>query len=334
MLWARSASGEYPVYVGRGLLESRLLAARGPPLPDHRHRRRRRSTARRSGRSRARSRSRPGEQAKTLAEAERVLRELAALGATRSDHVVALGGGVVGDLAGFCAAVYQRGVDVVQVPTTARRPGRLRLRRQDRGRPAGGEELRRRLPPAGRGDRRSRDPARRCPPGELAAGFAEVLKTGLIAGGALWERVRVARVARPGRARRDRLRLRADQARGGRRRRARLGPPGGAQPRPHGRPRDRGGDRLRASTATARRSASGCWPRSSSPARPSCATRSRRSLERHGLPTRLDPRVEVDDDRSRPSAATRSATADGVGFVLCRAARRGRSTGRARCDRG
>ena len=34
------------------------------------------------------------------------------------DHVVALGGGVVGDVAGFCAAVYQRGVPVVQVPTT------------------------------------------------------------------------------------------------------------------------------------------------------------------------------------------------------------------------
>ena len=34
------------------------------------------------------------------------------------DHVVALGGGVVGDVAGFCAAVYQRGVRVVQVPTT------------------------------------------------------------------------------------------------------------------------------------------------------------------------------------------------------------------------
>ena len=36
----------------------------------------------------------------------------------RSDHLVALGGGVVGDLAGFCAATYQRGVEVVQVPTT------------------------------------------------------------------------------------------------------------------------------------------------------------------------------------------------------------------------
>ncbi len=37
---------------------------------------------------------------------------------TREDPVVALGGGVVGDLAGFCAATYQRGVPLVQVPTT------------------------------------------------------------------------------------------------------------------------------------------------------------------------------------------------------------------------
>ena len=37
---------------------------------------------------------------------------------TRADVVVALGGGVVGDLAGFCAATYQRGVRFVQVPTT------------------------------------------------------------------------------------------------------------------------------------------------------------------------------------------------------------------------
>ena len=37
---------------------------------------------------------------------------------TRDDHLVALGGGVVGDLAGFCAHLYQRGVPVVQVPTT------------------------------------------------------------------------------------------------------------------------------------------------------------------------------------------------------------------------
>ena len=50
-----------------------------------------------------------GEEHKTLATAERVWRALAAQGVTRADHVVALGGGVVGDLAGFCAATYQRG---------------------------------------------------------------------------------------------------------------------------------------------------------------------------------------------------------------------------------
>src|SRR5205823_10626399 len=44
--------------------------------------------------------------------------ELARAGMTRQDLVVALGGGVVGDLAGFCAATYQRGVRWVGVPTT------------------------------------------------------------------------------------------------------------------------------------------------------------------------------------------------------------------------
>ena len=60
----------------------------------------------------------PGEQSKTIAHAEIVWTELARAGMTREDLVVALGGGVVGDLAGFCAATYQRGVRYVQVPTT------------------------------------------------------------------------------------------------------------------------------------------------------------------------------------------------------------------------
>ena len=37
---------------------------------------------------------------------------------TRSDLVVALGGGVVGDLTGFAASIFKRGVDILQVPTT------------------------------------------------------------------------------------------------------------------------------------------------------------------------------------------------------------------------
>jgi 3-dehydroquinate synthase len=59
-----------------------------------------------------------GEQAKTLATVDKLARDLAAWGLLRDGVVVALGGGVVGDVAGFTAAVYHRGVAVVQVPTT------------------------------------------------------------------------------------------------------------------------------------------------------------------------------------------------------------------------
>ncbi len=59
-----------------------------------------------------------GEQEKTLARFCECLDALAALGATRDATVVALGGGVVGDLAGFAAACWMRGIDVVQLPTT------------------------------------------------------------------------------------------------------------------------------------------------------------------------------------------------------------------------
>ena len=60
----------------------------------------------------------PGEDHKTIHGAEHVLRSLAQSGAERGDLVVAVGGGVVGDMAGFCAAVYQRGMRHAQVPTT------------------------------------------------------------------------------------------------------------------------------------------------------------------------------------------------------------------------
>ena len=59
-----------------------------------------------------------GEQEKSLARFGEALDALARLGATRDAAVVALGGGVVGDLAGFAAACWMRGIDVVQVPTT------------------------------------------------------------------------------------------------------------------------------------------------------------------------------------------------------------------------
>jgi 3-dehydroquinate synthase len=59
-----------------------------------------------------------GEDAKSLATVEHLCRDFTRFGLLRGDVVVAMGGGVVGDTAGFAAAVYYRGVDVVQVPTT------------------------------------------------------------------------------------------------------------------------------------------------------------------------------------------------------------------------
>ncbi|HLH98265.1 MAG TPA: 3-dehydroquinate synthase [Xanthobacteraceae bacterium] len=60
----------------------------------------------------------PGESSKSFEVFERVCEALIAARIERGDLVVALGGGVVGDLAGFAAAVIRRGLDYVQVPTT------------------------------------------------------------------------------------------------------------------------------------------------------------------------------------------------------------------------
>lgn len=60
----------------------------------------------------------PGEATKSLAELGRVADELIGLGLERGDLVVALGGGVIGDLVGFAASVVRRGMRFVQMPTT------------------------------------------------------------------------------------------------------------------------------------------------------------------------------------------------------------------------
>lgn len=129
-----------------------------------------------------------GEEHKTLVTAERVWSEMAARGVTRAGRVVAVGGGVVGDLGGFCAATYQRGIPVVHVPTSL-------VAQVDS---AYGGKTGVDLPAAKnyvgayhqpdavfvRADALSTLPA-----AERAAGYAEVLKTALIAGGELWARV-------------------------------------------------------------------------------------------------------------------------------------------------
>ena len=60
----------------------------------------------------------PGEATKCWSQLARLCDERLAAGIERSDHIVAFGGGVIGDLAGFAAAVLRRGVGFVQVPTT------------------------------------------------------------------------------------------------------------------------------------------------------------------------------------------------------------------------
>lgn len=59
-----------------------------------------------------------GEDSKSLQTAEEILREMLEHGFSRKDCVVAVGGGVVGDLGGFVASLYMRGVDFYNVPTT------------------------------------------------------------------------------------------------------------------------------------------------------------------------------------------------------------------------
>ena len=59
-----------------------------------------------------------GEGSKSLATLENVLTAMAEFGMTRADAMIAVGGGVVGDLAGFAAACYMRGIDFYNVPTT------------------------------------------------------------------------------------------------------------------------------------------------------------------------------------------------------------------------
>jgi shikimate kinase / 3-dehydroquinate synthase len=188
MLWATAPGGEYPVLVGRGLIDCGWW-----PLESRRFVVSDRSVAPLYGERLApvagSAEIEAGEAAKTLVNTERMLRALAREGMTRQDHVVALGGGVVGDLAGLVAHLYQRGVPVVQVPTTlvaqvdSAYGGKVGVDLPEGKNYAGAFQQ----PAAVIADTEA---LATLPPDELAAGFVEVLKTGLLAGGSLWERVK------------------------------------------------------------------------------------------------------------------------------------------------
>jgi 3-dehydroquinate synthetase/shikimate kinase len=195
LLWAQSASGEYPVLIGRGLLRAAGAAGGEDLWP--------------LDRSRAFCVTDQavaelyadllegvigtfaigaGEWHKTLAEAQSVWEALIAARVGRGDHLAALGGGVVGDLAGFCAATYQRGIPVVQIPTTL-------VAQVDS---AYGGKTGVDLPQAKNYVGAYHQPAgvlvdpdtlQSLTDRERDAGWVEVLKTALIAGGELWEQV-------------------------------------------------------------------------------------------------------------------------------------------------
>ncbi len=59
-----------------------------------------------------------GERHKRLSQVERLATEMAKAGADRSSLLIAFGGGVTGDVGGFLSAIYMRGIDYIQIPTT------------------------------------------------------------------------------------------------------------------------------------------------------------------------------------------------------------------------
>jgi shikimate kinase/3-dehydroquinate synthase len=130
----------------------------------------------------------PGENSKTLAQVEQVCSKLAEREFERGRQLVAVGGGVVGDLAGFCAAVYQRGTPFVQVPTSlvaqvdSSYGGKTGVDLPAAKNYVGAYHQ----PEAVLVDT---DALASLPRGELVSGYAEVIKTALIAGGRLWRRV-------------------------------------------------------------------------------------------------------------------------------------------------
>ena len=316
LLWATSASGEYPILVGSGLLDAlarreywpldgdsfcvsdetvmSLYADRLEPLA-------------------GRIAVAPGEETKNMRAAATVLEAMAAMGMTRADHVVALGGGVVGDLAGLCAHLYQRGVPVIHVPTTlvaqvdSAYGGKTGVDLPQGKNYAGAYQL----PAAVLADTAT---LASLPRKELAAGFVEALKTGLLAGGKLWERVRSLDRLDPASlgdvvfacARFKCEVVAADERDGGLRHMLNLGHTvGHAVETATDYSRYRHGEAIAIGLLAALRL-------SGAPAlRAECEA----ILERHGLPTRLDPGIEVDAVLAALQR-DKKRTAEGVGFVL------------------
>jgi shikimate kinase/3-dehydroquinate synthase len=319
LAWAQSESGGYPAVVGEGAIG--LLATAEPE-------RRRFAIADREVMTRheallpgleAAIQVEGGESQKTLTEAEVLLQSLAEMEARRDDLILAFGGGVTGDLAGFVAATYQRGVPVVQLPTTvvaqvdSAYGGKTGVDLPEAKNYVGSYHL----PLAVLAD-----PATLAtlPKEEVASGFVEVLKTALIAGGPLWESVRgldFHALVRDG-DREELARLvfacaltkievvASDERDSGRRAVLNLGHTvGHAIEAASGYRRYRHGEAVGLGLLAALRLSGAEELRSEV----------RDSLAAHGLPVTLDPRVGV-DEVMEAVGRDKKRTREGIGFVL------------------
>ncbi|MDQ4003013.1 MAG: 3-dehydroquinate synthase [Actinomycetota bacterium] len=138
-----------------------------------------------------------GEDSKSLTVYERIVRKLAAAGMSRDSTLFALGGGVIGDLGGFVASSYMRGIDFVQLPTSllamvdSSVGGKVGLDLPE-GKNLIGAFLQPRLVAANLGWLDT------LPPREISHGLAEVVKMGLLAGGAFFEDLKRVAEARAG----------------------------------------------------------------------------------------------------------------------------------------
>jgi shikimate kinase/3-dehydroquinate synthase len=317
LAWAASTSGEYPAAVGDGALKL-LGSAPGATVDVARwfaitDREAMRHHADFLPPTESVIEVEAAEERKTLPEAERVLRELARAGARRDDGVIAFGGGMVGDLAGFCAATYQRGVPVVQAPTTlvaqvdSAYGGKTGVDLPEAKNYVGVYHM----PAAVLAEPRV---LATLPSEELAAGFVEVLKTALIAGGTLWERVRGLETLDPDAlgdvifacARTKLEVVAADERDAGRRAVLNLGHTvGHAIEAATGYTRYRHGEAVGLGLLASLRLSGADELREEV----------RSLLERHGLPTRLGDGVAPDDVLAAV-ALDKKRTASGPGFVL------------------
>ena len=129
-----------------------------------------------------------GEDRKKMVEVESMAEQMVVRGADRSSVVIAFGGGIIGDLAGFLAAIFMRGVPVIQIPTTLQAQVDAAVGGKTGANLVAGKNL---IGAFHQPLAVLIDPAflETLPPREYRAGLYEVIKAGIIASPALFDRM-------------------------------------------------------------------------------------------------------------------------------------------------